>query len=180
MSQASRNGGEFDNSYYSNGSIVKQGNKIKKTLSVSSLGGKSCYADTNTGNMTRHSNSFMSCQPAPSTMRSRSKGRKRSKENSNKGYDERCSNSVLFEDSNVGTGYNSQINTNNNSHFNSRLVLVENQNRINTIEAANNEIFVDDEDSVSQSKVSSMNQTQRKRNSIPDCVQSQNLLDVKQ
>ena len=40
----------------------------------------------------------------------------------------------MFEDSNIGTGNNSAINTVNNSHLGSKLVLVENKNKINTKE----------------------------------------------
>lgn len=84
-------------------------------------------------------------------------------------YEERCSTSVMFEDqngkfeevrdSNVGTGDNSALNTVNNSHLTSKLVLVENKNKLNTVNQTNDEIFVDDEDSVCQSRISSLGNT---------------------
>ena len=56
------------------------------------------------------------------------------------------------------------MNTVNNSHLGSKLVLVENKNKINTKERTNDEVYVDDEDSISQSKVSSLGNTHHKAN----------------
>jgi len=89
----------------------------------------------------------------------KSKMSKQSKENSTMAYEERCSTSVMFEDSNIGTGDNSALYTANNSHLASKLVLVENKNKINTMNQTNDEIFVDDEDSVCQSRISSLGNT---------------------
>ena len=54
------------------------------------------------------------------------------------------------------------MNTVNNSHLGSKLVLVENKNKINTKERTHDEVYVDDEDSISQSKVSSLGNTHHK------------------